>query len=109
MPSWLDDIRFCYSVCVDPTRVLSIHSAQELDTFTETFGLVATKIDPDWLRYGIDWAKVAQQYGGIEVIPYCYECRLDGISSAWYCSWDVASGCCWDTDAIRLELLAERG
>ena len=46
----------------------------------------------------MNYAKVAENYGGIEVTPYIWEKRLD---SMWYYGWDCASGCVWHRDAIK--------
>lgn len=42
--------------------------------------------------------RVRQDYAGIEISPYQYECRFE---LTWYYGWDVASGCVWDKEAIR--------
>lgn len=46
----------------------------------------------------IDYPKVAEKYGGIEITPLLHRKRL---SAAWYYGWDCASGCVWSRKAIR--------
>ena len=103
IPEWLQGIRFCYQVDIDTTKILQLKNAEEIDDFTRQFGI---EVIPGLTRHiGIDWHKVAKQFSGIEIIPYCWERRLE---HAWYYGWDIASGCCWGIDAIKLELLAKR-
>lgn len=47
----------------------------------------------------IDWRKVADRYDGIIIAPYSWEHRLD---ARWYYTWDCASGCIWNLDAITV-------
>lgn len=47
----------------------------------------------------IDWRKVAADADGIVIAPYIWEERLTA-RSYWYYTWDVASGCIWNADAI---------
>jgi hypothetical protein len=47
----------------------------------------------------IDWAAVARHYQGIVIAPYIRSLRLDPRTT-WYYTWDCASGCIWDADAI---------
>ncbi|QBI98814.1 hypothetical protein SEA_BOBBY_184 [Mycobacterium phage Bobby] len=49
---------------------------------------------PDW----IDWGKVAADYGGIIIAPYQWSRRMD---PHWYYTWDCASGCIWNLEAIE--------
>lgn len=48
--------------------------------------------------YFIDWRKVSEQYNGIEICPYQWDLRL---KLNWYYTWDVASGCIWDKQAVK--------
>lgn len=48
----------------------------------------------------IDWERVAKDYDGIIIAPYHWSLRMrDDLF--WYYSWDVASGCIWNLDAIE--------
>jgi hypothetical protein len=71
----------------------------------------------DWLPL-INWAKVQEEYDGIEVMggkfhnaalydsKYTYETEGDKDfprgSIKWVYSWDVDSGCIWNKDAIEI-------
>ena len=49
----------------------------------------------------IHWEKIKREYQGILIAPILRECY--GIEKYyWYQDWDIASGCIWDLDAIRL-------
>lgn len=49
----------------------------------------------------IDWKKVAEKYQGIIIAPYDWHLRLDSRTE-WYYSWDCASGCIWDAEAVEI-------
>lgn len=98
---WLDFVNrefrsgkgdYLYEITINPSRILFIANAFAFIKFEKDYGT------PD--IYGtalIDWSKVSEQYGGIEICPYRYEMRM---RSMWYYPWDVASGCIWDSSAI---------
>ena len=48
----------------------------------------------------VDWRPVTERYQGIIIAPYHYELRLNN-DFFWYYTWDCASGCIWDLDAIE--------
>ena len=50
-------------------------------------------------KYGCDWRRVAHYYEGIVIAPHQYKPRL--LNLMWYYSWDCASGCVWNMDAIE--------
>ena len=56
--------------------------------------------------YYINWVKVSKDYGGIETCPFLWKRK----GYLWYGSWDVASGCIWNTKAIikNSELIYEK-
>lgn len=64
----------------------------QLDPFDHFFGGRGLRFH-DYMNYG----KVAEKYGGIEITPYLWEKRLN---SMWYYGWDCASGCVWDRSAV---------
>lgn len=70
-----------------------LRSTVDVDGFTDEYA-----IDPGPQVYRIDWDAVAGTYQGIIITPYIWERRLG--DSAWYYSWDCASGCIWDPAAI---------
>ena len=81
-------------VLAQNAKVLRLSSATELDDFTNQYG-----VGSDSLR-GIDWKRVAWQYSGIIIAPYIWERRLES-HTMWYYGWDCASGCIWDSSAIK--------
>lgn len=78
-------------------RVLELTNAGMMTTFHETFWV---RPGFEWRGEMIDWPRVAEQFQGIVIAPYQWAHRLDGRCSPWYYSWDCASGCIWDADAV---------
>lgn len=56
-------------------------------------------------RYYIDWTRIASEYDGIIIAPYQWYCRM---TVDWYYTWDCASGCIWNLDAIASVSAVER-
>ena len=85
-------------------NVLVVSGASAIDAFTkryETTGRLGRLMD-GWM---IDWPRVAADYQGIVITPYCWSRRL---ATGWYHGWDCASGCIWDPAAVqRIERLPE--
>ena len=49
----------------------------------------------------IDWKKVQKEYSGIQICPNLRNLIPPSKKClSWYRSWDVASGCIWNPDAI---------
>lgn len=44
-----------------------------------------------------NWRQIAAEYDGLIIAPYQWGARWD---VSWYYSWDCASGCIWNLDAI---------
>jgi hypothetical protein len=85
-------------------KLLLLSTPPEILEFQERYGLPHPRI-PE--HYGIDWARVALNYGGIIIAPYQWSLRLDLM---WYYGWDCASGCIWDTSIIAgVEPPSDRG
>ena len=56
--------------------------------------------------YYIDWSSTYKNYDGIVIAPYQWNCRYG--DHIWYYTWDCASGCIWNIDAIeKIELIDE--
>lgn len=53
---------------------------------------------------GMDWARIAQDWDGIEIAPYAWEWRLKEPVSGWYYTWDCASGVIWRPRGVRVVL-----
>tara|TARA_B100001093_G_scaffold482563_1_gene514328 strand:- start:635 stop:1201 length:567 start_codon:yes stop_codon:yes gene_type:complete len=86
-------------------KILVIKNLKDLDLF---FNKYSFKVDwfNKWPKlkslekqnYLIDWEKVSQDFGGIEICPYLGKKRLPRYF--WYSTWDVASGCIWNLKDI---------
>ena len=50
----------------------------------------------------IDWNLVAKDYDGIEVFPFP---KKDMPEAKWLKSWDVSSGCVWNTNKVKLKFV----
>jgi hypothetical protein len=102
---WLDFIEKEYShpwkgyrsamnLSLKKDSILKITNEEEMKEFEKEF----SAIEP---RFGINlisWEKLAKDYKGIEISPYQGRNRR---TSQWYYTWDMASGCIWDTSAIK--------
>ena len=55
---------------------------------------------PDKYGGGPDWEVIRGLYDGIIIAPYQWEARL-AAETTWYSSWDCASGCIWNLDAVE--------
>lgn len=93
-----------HEVTLDENDILILGSAYELDGFTHQF---ATEKwwgpDGEPRKYRdlcIDWPAVARRYSGLIITPYQWARRLD-CGYSWYYTWDCASGCIWNADAIK--------
>jgi len=102
-PSWVDWVRSempewevdnIFKIDINTDRMLMISTSEELLAFNKNYGTVISNY------YNvIDWAKVASDYGGIEISPYNYKLRM-AREVGWYYGWDVASGCIWDEGIV---------
>jgi hypothetical protein len=100
-PTWCrdnmfrDDASFSYRYRVtvrSTVRVLA--TVDEVLAFNDRYG-----VGDEWSSY-INWASVASDYPGIIIAPYQWDLRMDW-RTFWYYTWDCASGCIWDADAIE--------
>lgn len=97
MPHWIG--QYIYRVDIGNSNVLRIHTGHDLIQFNQKYGCKYHDIDGF-----IDWKKVSSQYDGIEINPYQTPFRY---KYSWYYSWDVSSGCIWNLDGVKLELLTD--
>ena len=84
-------------VLKDDANVLWIRTVEELDAFTREYRsreATVMGLRSDW----IDWERVIAKYDGIIIPTYLWERRM---SAMWYYGWDCASGCVWNTAAIK--------
>lgn len=79
-------------------NILYLRSIGDIDKFTETFKL-PTELNK-FAIFDLDWMTVASLYDGIIITPYQYGRRF-ASSTEWYYGWDCASGCIWNSKAIK--------
>lgn len=79
--------RYLYRLDYDPQRVFIIDSLEAYREFTNEYYLK---------KWFVDWPRVAESYGGIEVAVWLPEFA----SSHWLQGWDVESGCIWDNSVL---------
>jgi hypothetical protein len=111
MPGWLDDCNYIYSLVPKYSDglngsggVLQLRTEEEIRDFSFRYG----KLGPGGVEVAIDWARVAQRFDGIEIIPYQYGLRFD-MRMPWYYGWDVGSGCIWHEGGVsQFSLLRKR-
>ena len=72
-------------------KILYVHSTSDLDAVTAKYG--------NHSESEIDWPKIAREYDGIILAPYNSQWS-NSARKKWYASWDLASGCIWNKDAI---------
>lgn len=73
-------------------KLLVIKNNDEFDAFFNKYKIFSKTLN----YFLIDWKKVSNDYGGIEICPYLKDKRM----VTWYYPWDVASGCIWNNDLI---------
>lgn len=98
--------QICYQVELsDSANVLHLRSEPAILAFTNEHGcdpyMGAMAGTTEMFGHGIRWDKVAEEYDGIIIAPYCWALRLDERTN-WYYSWDCASGCIWNAGAVAL-------
>ena len=84
---------YAFILNIKSLNILKISNMEELTKFNDKF-----KIGED-LTETIDWIEVSNQYDGIEISKYLYP---DRHLYMWYYGWDVASGCIWNTEKIKI-------
>jgi hypothetical protein len=85
--------RFRYQLNLDLSKILRIRTVKEFDAFNREYSRWNERLE----AHGIEWARVAMEYDGIEICPYRPTRRE---STPWYQGWDVASGCVWSASAV---------
>lgn len=86
---------------VDMTNVLHLKNADDLMQFSRNYNEPLKRRDR-YIDYPINWKLVAEDYKGILITPYIWECRLGNLLTQWYYLWDCASGCFWDVSCLQL-------
>lgn len=82
-----------FKIDVDESQMLFIRNLEDMEAFEQKYGV---KSDSSYYTY-IDYVRVAQDYGGIEIAPYLGAAYGKHL---WYSSWDVPSGCIWRKGVI---------
>ena len=112
MSGWLSP--YIYELVLDEDKIIKVSNIAEFDKFEDEHQGIREELKflmdrmPD-LHLGngnrnrrffdqIDYPKIAQSYGGVEIAPYIWSKRLE---SMWYYGWDCASGCIWNRKAIK--------
>ena len=101
MPQWLgagNRGAFKINLEIDKTNVLVIKTLKEFDNFHNKYCSLHPFMNKSTF---INWERVSEDYDGIEISNYLYERRLNS-NSEWYYTWDVASGCIWNTYIIKV-------
>jgi hypothetical protein len=95
----LDALRCRSEVVLRPkARILWVRAVKGIDGLTRELGrALCPGGDPS---LGIDWPQLGEKYDGIIIAPYQW-CRRLHMGTAWYYSWDCASGCIWRPRAIE--------
>lgn len=96
-PQWMG--KYIYKLTLT-NSVLKLSSVSATRQFSKKF-----KADCPGLQC-IDWQKVALEYSGIEIAPYQSSLR-SSVLIPWYYTWDVASGCIWNVNAVQKFELVE--
>jgi hypothetical protein len=93
---------YIYEVDINGANILQIKAYSEFLAFTKEYGS-CKQIIPGVL-FSIDWPKIHLKYDGIEINPYIDQARISD-KFLWYYSWDVASGCIWNLEKVKINLL----
>jgi hypothetical protein len=98
--AWIDYVRdvfphreqeHMFKINVDESQMKIIRTLEELVEFEKEYG-----VKDGYYTY-IDYVRVAQDYGGIEIAPYLGKAYGTHM---WYNGWDVPSGCIWRSGVI---------
>lgn len=84
------------------SKILQIKDYPEILEFTQEYGS-SIQIIPG-IIFSVDWPRIGLKYDGIEINPYIDQARIDD-KTIWYYTWDVASGCIWNLDKVKIELI----
>ncbi len=100
-------LRYHYSLDIDKSDMLILSTPEDVLTFAELH-----EEGKGYIKK-IAWEKLTDKYTGIEINNYYkfhwlaykddyqYSDRVREVSLLWHDSWDVSSGCIWDTSIIK--------
>ncbi len=100
MPNWIG--KYIYKVDIDKSNILEIKTHMDFMMFTRKYQSLKSGAEGQ----AIDWGVISKKYDGIEINPYQQEARYQYM---WYYGWDVASGCIWNLNKVKLTLLTDNG
>lgn len=99
MPDWLVENNNKYELDIDMSNVLVLDTLDKMYSFNTKYKV----LDGERLLFeSIDWNRLSLDYDGIEIPFYMYSLRMNA-DFHWYYSWDVASGCIWNTSIIKIK------
>lgn len=89
--NWNAAFNFVYRLRINDACLLRVTSLDEFEAFEDVYATVKVRdmLFPDWRQIA------AEGFVGFEICPF-WKARY----ITWYYTWDVASGCIWDTRAI---------
>ena len=93
---------YAYEVDINGSNILQIKDYSEIIEFTKEYG--SSKQIAPGIIFFIDWPRIELKYDGIEINPYIGQARLNH-KTLWYYSWDIASGCIWNLDKVKIKLV----
>lgn len=108
MPEWVKKYDYFLEIDVSSANIIKIETKEQLADFDNKYqNTDRDSYDRDlsytYSRLSIDWKKVAQDYDGIEMPNYkALVKRVGDYTGYWYDSWDIDSGCIWNTKAIKV-------
>ena len=94
--------KYIYEVYINDSKILQINDDQQFIEFTKEYKS-RKQIIPE-IIFSIDWPRIEFKYDGIEINPYIDHARND-IKAFWYYSWDIASGCIWNLNNVKIKLI----
>lgn len=111
----LESLRYKHLIKIKESRILFLKNREELETFSHKYsGNDRLGLNQYQRRFNdkpyicwIDWETVTEEYDGIIIAPYQWDCRMMNSITAWYYGWDCASGCIWNMDAIESFIMVE--
>jgi hypothetical protein len=107
-PTWCREENFAWSrleVCQEvkvseTANILALGSVPEIVAFHAMYHAPLMPDSRSRFSEYIDWERVTKDYDGIIIAPYQWSIRMrDDLF--WYYTWDVASGCIWNLNAIE--------
>jgi len=103
MPHWIGGL--LYEIIIPSNKnILVMKTPKELKQFTEKYYDRDAMSNEGAKKWYIDWNRVALEYEGIEINPYVYQMRF---KLGWYYSWDVGSGCIWNTKGCKVKKIGK--